>query len=304
MLRLRLGLQDISEIGYMKLAKHPTFFKTVVAALLLLALVACGSAATAMPKPTVASTATIAPTAVPAVTPNSTKAPEPTAPTPTAVPRTPRVASLSLTQALAPLSMDYEGEGTQETEQFIVSKGVMIMMANYEGDGKFKVTIITDDQEMEPSIDVVGPYFGNMLYTAFRGNTEGLTTGGHTIKVDADGPWRIQLFQDFPSTGQEPTIQFGGVGDGGGGWMQLEEGEYTIRASHDGESHFQVRLHESRGTPEVLVIDEDGAFDETVSITVSEDPSVSNIAPGVYGIGVLSDGIWSLIIEDPDNPAN
>ncbi len=86
--------------------------------------------------------------------------------------------------------------------------------------------------------------------------------------------------------------------------MELKEGEYTIRALHDGESHFRVNLHRANGSPETLIIDEDGPFDETISIAVSEDPSVSNLAPGTYGIGVRADGIWSLIIEDPDNPAN
>ncbi len=285
----------------MKLAKCPMLFKLAAAALILLALAACGATATATPapvQPTIEPQVIAAPMAIPAVTPDSTEAPAPTAP-----PLTPRIPSMSLTQALAPLSAEYEGEGNQETEQFIVSKGVMIMMANHEGDGEFRVTITSDEGDMEPSIDSVGTYFGNLMFTVIRGNTDGMTSGGHTIKVDADGPWRIQLFQDFPTNGQIPTIQFGGVGDGGGGWMELEEGEYTIRASHDGESHFRVMLHEGSGAPEVLVIDEDGPFGETISIIVSEDPSVSNIAPGIYGIGVRADGIWSLIIEDPDNPS-
>ena len=178
----------------------------------------------------------------------------------------------------------------------------MILMANYEDDGRFKVTITGIERDLEPSIDVDGPYFGNLLFTAFLKNTEGMTSGGHTVKVEADGPWRIRLFQDFPTNGQSPTIQLGGVGDGGGGWMELEEGKYTIRASHDGESHFRVKLHEGNGAPEVLIIDEEGPFDETISITVSHDSSISNITPGIYGIGVRADGIWSLIIEDPDNP--
>ena len=281
----------------MKLAKQPKIFKTVVAALLLLALAACGSTATATPKPTLAPTTTAAPTAIPALAPDNTQTPAPTAP-----PLSPRLAPLSLNQSLAPLSMEFEGEGNQETEQFIVSPGVMILMANYEDDGRFKVTITGIERDLEPSIDVDGPYFGNLLFTAFLKNTEGMTSGGHTVKVEADGPWRIRLFQDFPTNGQSPTIQLGGVGDGGGGWMELEEGKYTIRASHDGESHFRVKLHEGNGAPEVLIIDEEGPFDETISITVSHDSSISNITPGIYGIGVRADGIWSLIIGDPDNP--
>ena len=284
----------------MKLAKRSTFIKTAVVTLLLLALPACGAAATATPAPTVAPTATAtpAPTPIPQATPDSTEAPAPTDQA-----RTNRATPLSLTQALAPLSKEIEGDGNQETEQFIVSQGVMILMANYEGDGKFKVTISSPERDLEPSIDVDGPYFGNLVFTIYRKNTDGMATGGHTIKVDADGPWRIRLFQDFPTTGKEPTIQFGGVGDGGGGWMELKEGEYTIRASHDGESLFQVRLHEGRGAPETLVIDEDGPYDETISITVGEDPSVSDVAPGLYSIGVRADGVWSLIIEDSNNPA-
>jgi len=282
----------------MKLAKRSTFIKTAVATLLLLAMAACGAAATATPAPTVAPTATPAPTPIPQVTPDSTEAPAPTEQA-----RTNRATALSLTQALAPLSKEIEGDGNQETEQFIVSQGVMILMANYEGDGNFKLTISSPERDLEPSIDVDGPYFGNLVFTIYRKNTDGMATGGHTIKVDADGPWRIRLFQDFPTAGKEPTIQFGGLGDGGGGWMELKEGEYTIRASHDGESHFQVRLHEGRGAPETLVIDEDGPYDETISITVGEDPSVSDVAPGLYSIGVRADGVWSLIIEDSNNPA-
>lgn len=282
----------------MKLAKRSTFIKTAVATILLLALAACGAAATATPAPTVSPTATPAPAPIPQVTPDSTEAPAPTDQA-----RTDRPTTMSLTQALAPLSMEIEGDGNQETEQFIVSQGVMILMANYEGDGKFKLTISSPERDLEPSIDVDGPYSGNLVFTIYRKNIDGMATGGHTIKVDADGPWRIRLLQNFPTTGKEPTIEFGGVGDGGGGWMELKEGEYTIRASHDGESLFQVRLHEGRGAPETLVIDEDGPYDETISITVGEDPSVSDVAPGLYSIGVRADGVWSLIIEDSNNPA-
>ena len=289
----------------MRLATHSRVNKIFGAALLLLALAACGSTATGTLAPT-----SVVPTNEPtAAAPNATT--EPTVTAPGVIASTKEATALadgeveptrapimSLNQALAPLSVDIEGEGTQETEQFIVSKGVMILMANYEGDGNFKATISSPDKDMEPSIDVQGPYFGNMLITAFRENTEGMTTGGHTLKIEADGSWRIQLFQDFPTTGQEPTIQFGGVGDGGGGWMELKEGEYTARTSHDGESDFQVRLHESRGAPEVM--DHVGAMDETITINVSEDPAVSDIVPGIYGIGVRADGIWSLTIEDPN----
>ncbi|PKB73698.1 MAG: hypothetical protein BZY75_00395 [SAR202 cluster bacterium Io17-Chloro-G7] len=296
----------------MKLAKLPTILAVAVAALLLLALAACGADATTTSVPTIAPTvaqaieatseattkATTPATVLTATeTPASAETPESEGPS-----GTPRLPAITLGEALASLAVEFEGEGAQETEQFIVAKGVMILMANHDGDGKFNVTITTKDQDSQAIIDEDGQYFGNFLFSVSRNNTEGLSSGGHTIKVDAEGPWRIRLFQDFPTIGKEPTIEFGGVGDGGGGWMSLQEGEYTIRASHDGDSHFQVRLHEARGATPPLVIDTDGAFDATVPILVSEDPAISNIAPGIYGIGVHADGIWSLIIEDPNNP--
>ena len=119
--------------------------------------------------------------------------------------------------------MEIEGTGNQESEQFIVSKGVLVLMANYEGNGRFKLTVTDPVRDMEPSIDVIGPYFGNLLITAYYKNIDGMATGGHTIKVEADGPWLVRLFQDFPAIGKMPTVEVGCVGDGCGGCMQLDE---------------------------------------------------------------------------------
>ena len=108
----------------------------------------------------------------------------------------------------------------------------------------------------------------------------------------------------MPVSGQAPTIQFGGVGDGSGGWIDLKAGSYTIRANHDGESHFKVMFLNVRGRPEFVLIDEAGPFDETITMEVLKDGAAEGLAAGIYGIGVLADGIWSLILENADAPSS
>ena len=266
-----------------------------LATLLLMTLAACGTAASPTPLP-------VTNTPVPTQTPTPANAPvaaeaTPFGQVPPVAAGTERPPSISLTQATAPLSMEFEGEGDEVLGPFVVATGVMILMANYEGEEEFSVRMTGADGDQTPSIVSSGPYFGNLLYSVYRDNPSGMDPGSHSIKVAGEGPWRIRLFQDYPSTGKAPTIEFGGIGDGGGGWAELAEGTYTIRANHDGQSRFRVLLHQSRGKPEVVVIDEDGPFDDTVEIVVGAE---TPLAPGIYGIGVRADGIWSVFLEDAE----
>ena len=281
----------------MRLGNRLIIANAVAAALVLLVSAACGASATSTPLPAT-------PTAVP-----PTLAPAPTAaapvdevpsPTPSTAPR--RAPPLSLADATAPLSMEFEGEGSQVLEPFVAANGVLVLMANYEGEGDFVVSISSNEGELEPIIDSPGPYFGNLMFPVFRDNIDGMVPGSHQLNVTADGPWRIRVLQEVPVSGQAPTIQFGGVGDGSGGWIDLKAGSYTIRANHDGESQFKVMFYDVRGRPEVVVIDEPGPFDETITMEVSADGAAEGPAPGIYGIGVLADGIWSLILENADAP--
>ena len=55
-----------------------------------------------------------------------------------------------------------------------------------------------------------------------------------TLDVEATGPWRMRLFQERAVSGQRPEITLAGSGDGGGSWLQLGEGEYTMTTNHTG----------------------------------------------------------------------
>ncbi len=284
----------------MRLRNRFVTVQVVAAVLVLLVLAACGPTPTSTPLPTAvvtrALTATPEPTVAPTLAPTARPASTP-------VTKRDDRPSISLSEATAPLEREFEGEGSQLSEPVVVANGVLVLMANYEGEGDFAVSMLGDEGELEPYITSQGPYFGNLLISVYRDNVNGMEPGSHQLNVTADGPWRVRLMQDFPISGQAPTIQFGGVGDGGGGWMELEVGTYTIRANHDGESHFKVMLHNVRGRPEVLLLDEPGPFDETITMEVSEEEGATGPTPGVYGIGVLADGIWSLIIESADTPS-
>lgn len=263
-----------------------------LATLLLMALAACGTAATPTPVPAT-NTPVPTQTLIPTIAPVATEA-APLSPTAQAAADAERPPPLSLGQATAPLSMEFEGEGDDVLGPFVASTGVMILMANYDGEEEFTVSMTGADGNQIPSIVTSGPYFGNLMYSVYRDNANGMVPGSHSIEITANGPWKIRLFQEYPGSGKAPTIEFGGIGDGGGGWADLAQGSYTIRANHDGESHFRVSLHQSRGIPEVVVIDDDGPFDDTVEIVVAED---TPLPPGFYGIGVRADGVWSVFLE-------
>jgi len=126
----------------------------------------------------------------------------------------------------------------------------------------------------------------------------GLAPGLYRIKVEAEGPWRIRLLRQIASSGQSPSIQFGGVGDGGGAWIRLDEGSYTVQATHDGESRFKVMFFESNGTPEVALIDEVGPFDGEIPLAVTPEAAGRSLIPGLYAVGVLADGIWTVTLEE------
>jgi hypothetical protein len=199
--------------------------------------------------------------------------------------------------------MAVEGEGDDLIGPFFVQKGVLVIFISHTGDGDFAVVFVDEEGKEEPFLTSSGPYSGDRLEAVYEGNAGGLVPGVHSIKVSAEGPWRIRLLQELPGSGARLPIEFGGVGDGGGGWAALAEGSYTLRASHAGEGGFKVVLLDAIGSPEEVVIDETGAFDDEVSMTVTKDPSGQGPAPGVYAVGVQADGIWSISLAGADAPS-
>jgi len=122
----------------------------------------------------------------------------------------------------------------------------MIAFVRYEGEAPFSMTFLGGEKGIVTSIESSpGPYQGERVHSVFEGNGEGLAPGDYTIEIDGNGSWRIRFFQERATTGQHPTITLSGSGDGGGSWLRLDEGEYTMTTSHTGPAGFTVDLFNS-----------------------------------------------------------
>ena len=159
----------------------------------------------------------------------ATSVPGSSAPPPPALPRP--------TIPLAPwqLQSQLEGAGPDVTGPYEMVPGVITVFVLYEGDGPFSLIFVDEDQgEMRSIESRPGPYNGERVHSVFDGDVGGLVPGPYTLDVEATGPWRMRLFQERAVSGQRPEITLAGSGDGGGSWLQLGEGEYTMTTNHTG----------------------------------------------------------------------
>jgi hypothetical protein len=249
---------------------------TVVPAIMvvLTILVACGGSAE-----------TLAPsTAVPTETPAATRGPRPT---------------------FAPrqLQVLLEGEGREIFGPYEMLSGVIIAFIRYEGDTPFSLTFIDEDQGQVRSVESrPGPYNGERVHSIYEDNPDGLRPGVYTVSVEATGPWQARLFQESIVRGQEPEITIEGNGDGGGGWVELNEGEYTMTTSHDGPDELLVELFDSEGVSPYRIVQTTGSYEGEDGFTVGGGEPGDNPQPGFYAMGVQSQEDWSLTITSNDAP--
>ena len=225
-------------------------------------------------------TATTAPTETSAVTPRPT-----------------------LTLAPRQLQAELEGDGSEVLGPYEMGRGVIIAFVRYEGEGSFSMTFVDEDEGVVESVEsTTGPYNGERVHSVFIGNDGGLAPGDYTVEVEANGPWRVRLFQERATRGQEPDVTLAGSGDGGGSWLQLEEGEYTMTTSHTGTSEFTVELFDVKGVPPYQIVKTAGDHEGETNFTVGGGSPGENPQAGIYAMGVVSQGDWSVTISSNDAP--
>ena len=209
----------------------------------------------------------------------------------------------TITLAPRQIQTEQEGDGPASLGPFTMGPGVLIAFVRSEGEGPFSLTFIGGDQGIVKSIESsAGPYRGDLVHSVFEGNVEGLAPGDYTVEIEADGPWRLRLFQERATRGQSPTINFSGSGDGGGTWLQLDDGNYTMTTSHTGTSGFTVELFDSQGLPPYRVVQAEGEHEGTQQFTVGGGAPGENPQAGFYAVGVRSEGDWEVTITNNDAP--
>ena len=165
------------------------------------------------------------------------------------------------------------------------------------------ITFRGEDDNVLTSVDSSsGPYQGERVHSIFDDNTEGLVPGEYMVEVEAEGPWNVRLFQEMGRTGQPATITLAGKGDGGGSWLRLEEGEYTMTTSHTGTDEFIVELFDTAGLPPYRIVEANGDYEGEDGFTVGGGTPLENPRTGFYAMGVQSEGDWEVTIARNDAP--
>ena len=252
-----------------------------VLAVAISALAACGG-----PSETPKAAATIQ-----VLDPTSTTAPTATQPRPT------------LTFAPRQLNLELEGEGPSVLGPITINTGVMIAFVRYEGEDLFSMTFLGGEKGIVNSIESSpGPYRGERVHSVFQGNGEGLVPGEYTVEIEGNGSWRLRLFQERATVGQSPAVTLSGSGDGGGSWLRLDEGEYTMTTSHTGPAAFTVELFDSVGLPPYRIVQATGGYQGEDQFTVGGGAPGENLQAGLYAMGVRSEGDWEVTITSNDAP--
>lgn len=209
----------------------------------------------------------------------------------------------TITRAPRQLTVELDGDGPEVLGPFGMGAGVLIAFVRYEGESPFSMTFIGGEQVVVKSIESSpGPYQGERIHSVFEGNRDGLVPGDYTIEIEGDGAWRLRLFQEKATRGQSPTITFSGSGDGGGSWLQLEDGHYTMTTRHTGSAGFTVELFDSQGLPPYRMVQASGAHEGTQQFTVGGGAPGENPQAGYYAMGIRSEGDWEITITSNDAP--
>ena len=114
-------------------------------------------------------------------------------------------------------------------------------------------------------------------------------TPTHIGIMTVDYAWCVRLFQEKAVSG-----------DGGGSWLQLEEGEYTMTTNHTVTADFIVELFDPRGLPPYHIGKAAGDHEGEARFTVGGGAPGKSPQAGIYAIGVLSEGDWSATITSDD----
>ena len=219
-------------------------------------------------------TSTIAP--VPTSTPTSTIAPVPTS---------------------KPMTRGFAGKGDRVVGPFSLVEGIVFLTASHSGAGNFIVKFVGAKGGEDYSINAIGPYIGARAHSIYTGKLGGLPPDQYRLNITADGPWSIDVSQEFPSTGTAPPFLTQGRGDDVITWLNLDKGIFLITAKHTGSSNFIVALINENGSSKKFVVNEIGDYTGEQLVKVERGTFGLNLSPGIYAIVVQADGEWTVTVK-------
>ncbi|MFC6836718.1 hypothetical protein [Halomarina ordinaria] len=180
-------------------------------------------------------------------------------------------------------SYSFEGSGTDTSDEFEVSGGVVTVDFTHDGERNFIAeALAVEGDELDDRILV------NEIGAVEGGQANRLGSGPYQLNVDADGEWTIELAQPGTDGAEDAPVDLSGSGNQYEGPYAFS-GVTEVSGTHEGERNFIVEAYAVEGDTldDRILINEIG----------STEASTSERLDGIYYLNVQADGGWTLSAE-------
>jgi hypothetical protein len=157
----------------------------------------------------------------------------------------------------------------------------LIVTATHNGSANFVVKVVGNGAD-ELLVNTIGRYSGQTVWSeAHRGR--------YRVAVEADGGWRVKLYQPVPADAKRNLIgKFTGRGDRALYVKTTRRVQPVLTSAHNGQANFVVKIIGYGGiTGEDLLVNEIGHYHGQTLLD-------QEIPRGTYVVSVEADGTWSL----------
>lgn len=184
-------------------------------------------------------------------------------------------------RAAQPSPPVFQGQGSRVLTTTLRATGPLIVAAAHNGSQNFVIKIVGGGSS-ELLVNEIGNYSGRVVWDDAR-------KGTYRIAVEADGAWKLVLYQPVPADARRNiTGSFSGKGSQAIVVRTTRSIQPILTATHRGTSNFVVRLigfGSISGTN--LLVNEIGNYKGQTLLD-------AELPPGTYVIAVEADGLWTL----------
>lgn len=182
-----------------------------------------------------------------------------------------------------PVAIELSGVGQQASKKFALESGLSIFHLTHTGTSNFAVKLLdSDGQAVDLLVNEIGKFDGSKAVGV-------VNKGEYILDISANGKWTVKIEQPRPTTADAKPRTFTGKGQQVSPFISLSKGLTTFSLKHSGASNFAVKLLDSNGQAEELLVNEIGKFDGSKALGISSS--------GLYLLDISADGDWTVSVE-------
>lgn len=182
-----------------------------------------------------------------------------------------------------PAPIELSGVGQQASKKFALESGLSIFHMTHTGTSNFAVKLLdSDGQTVDLLVNEIGKFDGSKAIGVAN-------KGEYILDISANSKWTVKIEQPRPATADAKPRTFAGKGQQVSPFINLNKGLTTFTLKHSGTSNFAVKLLDSNGQPEELLVNEIGKFDGSKAVGISSS--------GLYILDISANGDWTVSVE-------